>query len=289
MRESPAWVPALETESCWRPSSPKCSNPSSSAWTLWPSKRSGTRPISAPASARSVPEGLGWWRSAGWIRPFGTSPARRRACRSTSCWAASAWTRWRSMPPHCIPRDPGRGGEAEKLAERGFHGIKIKVGFDLARDIEIVSAVRSALGPDFPLMTDANMGYGLDVALAAAEAFEKLGIGWLEEPLFMEDVAGHAQLKAHTGVPVALGENLTPVSRSSRSWPATPWTCSNPTCPRRRHRRSARHRRSGRRTRPAGFPPHLRRRRRPGREPALGHRPGEQLGDGIRLQRKPAP
>ena len=98
--------------------------------------------------------------------------------------------------------------KAEKLAERGFHGIKIKVGFDLAQDIEIVSAVRSALGPDFPLMTDANMGYSLDAALAAATAFEKLGIGWLEEPLFMEDVAGHAQLKARTGVPVALGENL---------------------------------------------------------------------------------
>ena len=98
--------------------------------------------------------------------------------------------------------------KAEKLAERGFHGIKIKVGFDLAQDIEIVSAVRAALGADFPLMTDANMGYGLDVALAAAAAFEKLGIGWLEEPLFMEDVAGHAELKARTGVPVALGENL---------------------------------------------------------------------------------
>ena len=98
--------------------------------------------------------------------------------------------------------------KAERLAARGFHGIKIKVGFDLAQDIEIVTAVRSALGADFPLMTDANMGYGLDVALAAAAAFEKLGIGWLEEPLFMEDVAGHAQLKARSGVPVAVGENL---------------------------------------------------------------------------------
>ena len=98
--------------------------------------------------------------------------------------------------------------KAEALARRGFHGIKIKVGFDLAQDIEIVTAVRSALGPDFPLMTDANMGYGLDVALAAAAAFEELRVGWLEEPLFMEDVAGHGQLKARTGVPVALGENL---------------------------------------------------------------------------------
>ncbi len=98
--------------------------------------------------------------------------------------------------------------KAEKLAERGFHGIKIKVGFDLAQDVEIVGAVRSALGPDFRLMTDANMGYGLEVALAAAKEFEKLGIGWLEEPFFVEDVAGHARLKARSGVPVAVGENL---------------------------------------------------------------------------------
>lgn len=98
--------------------------------------------------------------------------------------------------------------KAETLARQGFHGIKIKVGFDLDRDIERVAAVRSALGADFPLMTDANMGYDLDAALAAASAFEKLGVGWLEEPLFLEDVAGHAQLKARTGVPVALGENL---------------------------------------------------------------------------------
>lgn len=98
--------------------------------------------------------------------------------------------------------------KAQALARRGFHGIKIKVGFDLARDIEMVTAVREALGPGFPLMTDANMGYGLEAALAAAAAFEKLGVGWLEEPLFMEDVAGHAELKARTSVPVALGENL---------------------------------------------------------------------------------
>ncbi len=98
--------------------------------------------------------------------------------------------------------------KARTLAAYGFRGIKIKVGFDLARDIEIVGAVRSALGPDFPLMTDANMGYEFDVALAAATAFEQLDVKWLEEPLFMEDVVGHARLKARSSVPVALGENL---------------------------------------------------------------------------------
>lgn len=98
--------------------------------------------------------------------------------------------------------------KALALAERGFRGIKIKVGFDLEQDIEIVTAVRTALGDGFSLMTDANMGYELDVAYKAAAAFRELGCGWLEEPLFLEDVAGHARLKAQSGIPIALGENL---------------------------------------------------------------------------------
>lgn len=98
--------------------------------------------------------------------------------------------------------------KARALAEDGFRGIKIKVGFDLAQDIEIVTAVRTALGDVYPLMTDANMGYAFDAALAAANAYRELGIRWLEEPLFLEDVEGHARLKAASRIPIALGENL---------------------------------------------------------------------------------
>jgi len=107
------------------------------------------------------------------------------------------------------PEDPQAVVEkAKNLVERGFRGIKIKVGFDLERDIEIVKAVRTALGDAYPLMTDANMGYEFDVASSAAKAFGELGIRWLEEPLFLEDVEGHARLKAESGIPIALGENL---------------------------------------------------------------------------------
>jgi len=86
--------------------------------------------------------------------------------------------------------------------------VKIKVGFDLAQDIEIVRAVRAELGKDFTLMTDANQGYTLGVALKAAEAFAACGAAFLEEPLFVEDIAGHASLKAQGKIPIALGENL---------------------------------------------------------------------------------
>ncbi len=107
------------------------------------------------------------------------------------------------------PEEPSEvAKKAFAFAQKGFRAAKIKIGFDLAQDIEIVRAVRAELGRDFTLMTDANQGYTLGVALRAAEAFAACGAAFLEEPLFVEDVAGHANLRAQGKVPVALGENL---------------------------------------------------------------------------------
>jgi D-galactarolactone cycloisomerase len=97
---------------------------------------------------------------------------------------------------------------ARSFAEKGFHGVKIKVGFDLDQDTRIVRAVREELGKDFIVMTDANQGYALGVALKAAEAFSECGVFWLEEPLFAEDIEGHARLREKGRVPIAVGENL---------------------------------------------------------------------------------
>ena len=107
------------------------------------------------------------------------------------------------------PEEPSKVAKrARGFAEQGFHGVKIKVGFDLDQDIRIVRAVRAELGRDFIVMTDANQGYTLEVGLDAAAAFADCGVFWLEEPLFVEDIAGHAELREKGGVPIAVGENL---------------------------------------------------------------------------------
>ena len=107
------------------------------------------------------------------------------------------------------PEEPSRVAKrARGFAEQGFHGVKIKVGFDLDQDIRIVRAVREDLGKDFVIMTDANQGYTLDVALKAADAFAECGAYWLEEPLFVEDIEGHATLREKGKTPIAVGENL---------------------------------------------------------------------------------
>ena len=107
------------------------------------------------------------------------------------------------------PEEPSKVAKrARGFAEQGFHGVKIKVGFDLDQDIRIVRAVRQELGKDFVVMTDANQGYTLDVALKAADAFADCGAYWLEEPLFVEDIEGHAILRERGRTPIAVGENL---------------------------------------------------------------------------------
>jgi D-galactarolactone cycloisomerase len=107
------------------------------------------------------------------------------------------------------PEEPAKvAARARKFAEQGFHGVKIKVGFDLDQDIRIVRAVRQDLGKDFVVMTDANQGYSLDIGIQAGAAFADCGAFWLEEPLFVEDIEGHAALREKTKVPIAVGENL---------------------------------------------------------------------------------
>jgi D-galactarolactone cycloisomerase len=107
------------------------------------------------------------------------------------------------------PEEPAKvARRARGFADQGFHGVKIKVGFDLDQDVRIVRAVRQELGKDFVVMTDANQGYSLDVGIKAAQAFADAGAYWLEEPLFVEDIAGHAILREKGRTPIAVGENL---------------------------------------------------------------------------------
>ena len=107
------------------------------------------------------------------------------------------------------PEEPSKVAKrARGFADQGFHGVKIKVGFDLDQDVRIVRAVREELGRDFVVMTDANQGYSLDVALKASDAFADYGAYWLEEPLFVEDIDGHATLREKARTPIAVGENL---------------------------------------------------------------------------------
>jgi len=62
--------------------------------------------------------------------------------------------------------------------------VKIKVGSpELERDIERLTKVREAVGPNVNVMMDANQGMNLSSALKLADAVKPLRITWFEEPL----------------------------------------------------------------------------------------------------------
>lgn len=99
--------------------------------------------------------------------------------------------------------------QTDRNLQRGFRAIKMKVGRKrLSEDVERVAAMRKHLGPDFPLMADANMKWSVDDAIRAARAFAPFDLTWLEEPISPDDVMGHARVVREGGLPIAAGENL---------------------------------------------------------------------------------
>src|SRR5215475_14176451 len=99
--------------------------------------------------------------------------------------------------------------QTEENLARGFRAIKMKVGRpSLHDDVERVRAMRAHLGPDFPLMVDANMRWSVDEAIRAARVLVELAPVWLEEPTIPDDVPGHARIVREGGLPIEAGENL---------------------------------------------------------------------------------
>ena len=102
--------------------------------------------------------------------------------------------------------------EAVVAARRsaGYRAFKLKVGFDDARDLQNVAALRALLGADTALMVDANQGWSFEQAERQVRAFEPYGLGWIEEPLRADRPGAEwSALAASTATPIAAGENLT--------------------------------------------------------------------------------
>jgi o-succinylbenzoate synthase len=101
--------------------------------------------------------------------------------------------------------------KARKALERGYRKVKIKI--KPGQDVEYVRAVREALGPDAPLMADANNAYTLDDVRGLQE-LDDLGLLMIEQPLAWDDVLRHADLQRRLKTPVCLDESITSVDRA---------------------------------------------------------------------------
>ncbi|HRO30671.1 L-talarate/galactarate dehydratase [Citricoccus sp.] len=122
---------------------------------------------------------------------------------------------------------------ASQSIEEGIGGIKIKVGLpDSAEDLRRVAAVREHIGPDVPLMVDANQQWDRATALRMGRRLEEFDLVWIEEPLDAYDVQGHADLAAALDTPIATGEMLASVAEHERLIAARACDIIQPDAPR---------------------------------------------------------
>jgi O-succinylbenzoate synthase len=101
--------------------------------------------------------------------------------------------------------------KARAALERGYRKVKIKI--KPGADVEYVRAVREALGPEAPLMADANNAYSLDDT-ASLEALDELGLIMIEQPLAWDDLLRHVELQKRLKTPVCLDESITSLDRA---------------------------------------------------------------------------
>jgi mandelate racemase len=103
--------------------------------------------------------------------------------------------------------------EAERLLERGFRAIKLRLGYPtLEADMAAVHAVKKRIPDGVALMVDYNQALGVDEALKRGRALDRENIAWLEEPIRHDDYAGAATLANELTVPVQIGENFSLVA-----------------------------------------------------------------------------
>ncbi|NVM31613.1 MAG: mandelate racemase/muconate lactonizing enzyme family protein [Candidatus Helarchaeota archaeon] len=104
--------------------------------------------------------------------------------------------------------------DAQDAVEMGFKGIKLRARrTNISKDIEVVKAVRDAVGDDIEIMVDANQAWGhlppfwsVKTAIEFGKALDKIDAAWLEEPLHEENTEGIKKLRKTIETPVAGGE-----------------------------------------------------------------------------------
>jgi L-alanine-DL-glutamate epimerase-like enolase superfamily enzyme len=138
--------------------------------------------------------------------------------------AHDALTPYASLQPEVTSLDAyvtSMASWATRARALGFTAAKLEATFDgpyahkglSGPDewiVEVVRAVRDAAGPEMTLMVDVQYAFdSVERALAAAEAIAPYDIFFLETPLWVDDLAGYAELARRSPVRIAQGEWLT--------------------------------------------------------------------------------
>lgn len=97
---------------------------------------------------------------------------------------------------------------AQRWLDWGVEHLKVKVGLDVAQDIERVRAVRELAGPHVSIGIDANCGWDLGQARRALRALEELDVSFAEQPVNTDDPRALAAVRVATTIPIMADESV---------------------------------------------------------------------------------
>jgi len=98
--------------------------------------------------------------------------------------------------------------KAQKLVEQGVRILKIKIGTDPVKDVELLRSIRQLVGDDIRVRIDANQGYTVKQAIRVLRSIENLEIEFCEQPVHWRDLDGMQEVKKHTEIPIMADESV---------------------------------------------------------------------------------
>lgn len=95
---------------------------------------------------------------------------------------------------------------ASRFLDNGYRSFKVKIGMDAASDLSNVEAVRSVVG-SAALRADVNGAWTPGTARRTLEKLRGFDLQYIEQPLEVDDLQGHTELRRMQPVPIALDES----------------------------------------------------------------------------------
>ncbi|HEX4212430.1 MAG TPA: mandelate racemase/muconate lactonizing enzyme family protein [Candidatus Dormibacteraeota bacterium] len=106
---------------------------------------------------------------------------------------------------------------ARRVVERGYLALKVDPfgagtyeldAGERRRALELVEAVRDAVGPDADLLIEMHGRFAPAAAVSIARDLERINPAWIEEPVPPENLAALERVRREVRIPVASGERI---------------------------------------------------------------------------------
>lgn len=92
--------------------------------------------------------------------------------------------------------------------DRGVSMVKLRIGHDWRRALSVLEDVRSVLGEDIEIATDASEFFDSATALRISQGLSDINVAWLEEPVPHTRSSAVSEIADLSPVPIAYGEHI---------------------------------------------------------------------------------